>query len=538
MCGISGIIYSDTPNWSRLENMRNHQHMRGQDNKGTWIHGNVGLAHNRLSIIDTSASGNQPMHTERWALVYNGEIYNYQELRAKIGPRQWKSYGDTETLLFYIDQYGIEKTLQDIEGMFAFAAYDKFEKKLYMATDPFGIKPLYYTSDLLRGTISGGYWGGLFAFASSPAALTHTRERKWAINRKSLESLLALGATREPLFDGIKKCAAGHLYIYDQRGLKYFRYYQLKQHKISEDDLIDITKESIRKSRISDVPVYLFLSGGIDSTIVASQCDGYNAIHLASPEAEYAKKVASRYRNTLIFINPKNYSAKDCLEDYARQSGDCAGASIIPYMTAKEVSKYGKVAISANGADELFCGYNRITQSSPKQIAHIFRRHFLAPRLNSTNDWRNYYKVDDSRIAELNTYVQFDLNKTLDFASMCHGLEVRVPYLNKTVVEAALSLPISAHVNGLGNKSILKRFLIKEGFTKQFVNRPKLGFSLFYEPEGYQELKDKGIEVLNNEFNVNPNFQKGSRDHRYYEASAAAFYCWLNVWKDKIYGIA
>lgn len=527
MCGISGLIFKGVePDWKLLYNMTEHQTMRGPDHTGFWINGNVGFGHNRLSIVDTSDKGNQPMETDRWVLVYNGEIYNYQHLRTKISPRQWKSYNDTETLLFYIDEKGIDKTLQDIDGMFAFAAFDKFERKLYLATDPLGIKPLYWYKDPY-----------MFAFASSPGALTNVKS-KWHFDNDKSEvfNFLALGATFNSLFSDIEKVYGGHLLVHEvDSGFTTGRpWYERKHHPgMTVDELKNTVVESIRSVKQADVPVFMFLSGGVDSSLVASECQFMNAVHLASPEEGYAREVATKYDNPLSIVHPKDYSAEECLKDYAFKTGDCSMAALIPYIVSKEVSKIAKVAISSNGADELFVGYDRIKkQPSEAQFYHIFREYFI----KKGTYWGEQAQYLGSRQLELQTYVQFDLNKTLDFASMCHGLEVRVPYLNKSVVEAAMSLDYDQHVNGLGNKSILKSMLLERGFSKEFVQRPKLGFSLHYEPADYKSLQEKGKKLLKDEFNIDPVFigmYKG-RDERYYAASAAAFYCWFEVWKDKL----
>lgn len=512
MCGIAAYI--GTPD-DRVFGMWQHLEKRGPDAFGSWNQGNVNLYHTRLSILDLSPNGNQPMENERWVLVYNGEIYNYKELKSYLPNREWKSGNDAEVLLHYIDAFGIYKALNDAEGMFSFITFNKATNHLYLAVDAFGIKPLYFYSD-----------GNVFACSSSPASLAHLKD-KWEFNRYALNDLIALGGTKESLFGGIRKIHPGHLLVYNDGFVWENEWYQRKEHQCTEDDLIDAVKHSINITKVSDVPSFIFLSGGIDSTVVASQCEHMNAVHLTSPEEEFARQAAVKYHNTLNFIQPKDYSAKECLEDYARQSGDCAMAALQPYIVSKEVSKFGKVAISANGADELFFGYNRMLEGvSITQFNHIFRS-------GLQHSWGQFSDYKSTRDLELSTYVQYDLNKTLDFASMCHSLEVRVPYLNKSVVEMALSLPRKTHVNGYGNKSILKKFLKREGFSDQFLNRPKIGFSLHSEPADYAHLKVEGIKLLRNEFGFTTKFHN-ARDARYFEATAAAFYCWYNVWKDKL----
>lgn len=527
MCGIHGIIPRGEVS-AEMDDiffaMHRHQHNRGPDSAGVNLRSKYLLGHQRLAIIDTSSCGAQPMETDRWVLTYNGEIYNYKSLQDKlasvIDPMRWRSGGDTETLLFMIDQYGVEDTLKAVEGMFAFAAYDKKEDMLWLATDPMGIKPLYHYSD-----------ARFFAFASSPGALTHCKDQ-WELDENALNDYLALGATRESLFKGIKKLMPGSLMRRQTKNgftLTHNPPFRGPSFQHTEADVLQVVKDSIKSVTVADVPVVMFLSGGIDSSVVASQCPKMDAIHLAGPEQKFAAEVAAKYDNKLITVDPGEYNAQECLEDYAMQSGDCSMAAIVPYIVSKEVSKIAKVAISANGTDELFFGYDRMSHDLPSdaQFAHIFRQ----PIIGGTS-WDDL-EFKTSRHMELNTYVAFDLNKTLDFASMCHGLEVRVPYLNTSVVMSAMGLPREKHVRKQYTKAILKDFLKSEGFSDHFVNRPKLGFSLFSQPKGYEALQENGVKFLRDKFNIHPRLETG-RDKRYFAASAAAFLCWYNVWKNKI----
>lgn len=475
--------------------MVEHQHKGGPDAQGFKTLPYMYLGHNRLSIVDIRG-GYQPMEGNRWVLSYNGEIYNHYELRRHL-VMHWTSHSDTLTLLNLIEHKGLEWTLQNIIGMYAFAAYDKFEDTVYLCVDPFSIKPLYHCDE---------------GFASSPGALTYLRD-KWTLNRDAVQDMLALGATRQPLFDGMHKIPGGHYLKWDlTSGTKTLhKYYELEPKPCAEEELLQAVKDSIQSIRMSDVPIHLFLSGGIDSTVIASQLPYIGAAHLDSPELKYAQEVAKKYCNQLYVIKPRDYNAEQCIQDYCFQSGDCSAAAIIPYIVSKEVSKLGKVAISANGSDELFYGYTRMFQDHKRQMSHIFRP---IPH--------KFKCSEDTRRLELETYIEYDLNKTLDFASMCHGLEVRVPYLNKTVVERAMGY------NDHGNKRVLKAFLIKEGFTTEFISRPKMGFSLYSEPIGYETLKDKGVALLSQ---MGFNYRMMGRDLNYYRAIAGNFYIWHNTWK-------
>lgn len=216
-------------------------------------------------------------------------------------------------------------------------------------------------------------------------------------------------------------------------------------------------------------------------------------------------------------------------------------AALIPYITAKEVGKFAKVAISANGADELFFGYDRTRNAVCNvQLAHIFRLSYskIIPDLYETAIIGAYDRAESfhGRWLELQTYVQFDLNRTLDGAAMCHSLEVRSPFLDHRLVEMALSIPEAKHWDmQLGRKAILKRMLQKMGFNRDFLTRPKLGFSLHKEPAELELLRQKAWKfVKDNGFLKCDDSKLSGRDDRYLKMSALSFKFWYDVWKEKL----
>jgi asparagine synthase (glutamine-hydrolysing) len=477
---------------------------------------NVVFGHNRLSIIDLSSSGNQPMSSDRYTITYNGEIYNYKELGSESS--------DTRVLLSYIGRYGIEKALNDINGMFAFGLFDSHKNEITLAVDRFGQKPIYYYHS-----------GNKFAFASSPGAL-YALQDKWGLDRDALQSYWLLGSTMgdNGLFKGIKKLTGSHYLIYNlhTNQITIKKYWEPKFQE-NTNGIEDLVLDAIQKVKVSDVPIHIFLSGGIDSTLVASQFQGGEAIHLDGPEQSYARRASIKFNINLKVINPE-FDTEDCLKDFAFQSGEPSMAALIPYVTSRETAKYGKVSISANGADELFFGYDRTTESnSIAQMKHVFRFDFLK---NAGFKWD--YDINNmlakGRWFELNTYVQFDLNKTLDFASMCHGLEVRSPFLDHRLVEMALSIPEKQHRNPK-NKTILKNMLRKFHFDNAFIERPKLGFSLHNKPKNMPELIKKALDFVKNEgFLVCDDRKLNARDKSYLGISALSFYYWHETWKHKI----
>jgi asparagine synthase (glutamine-hydrolysing) len=545
MCGISGTV-----GFTQEESLQvlNHQHHRGPDNMDyKLIHG-VFLGHNRLSIIDLSEKGNQPMCNYRYSLVYNGEIYNYKDLKNRLITHDvadddmgdFQSHyidgNDARTLLNYIEVFGLDQALKDINGMYAFALYDKIENKIYLVVDRFGQKPLYYYQS-----------GEKFAFASSVGALMSLKD-KWSIDEEGLKSYWLLGSTmgETSMISGIKRVTGSHILSYDvQKHVISQSRYWTPQYQTNTDCIEELIIDSINKVKVSDMPVYTFLSGGIDSTLVASQFEGGNAVHLGEKEFDYAKLAADKFNINLLQVNPKEWRIEESLKDYAFKTGEPSMASIIPYITAKEVSKFAKVAISANGADELFFGYDRTKQDfCIPQRQHILRsiipdhemHDFLYPKFADPYDYEDE-RLSSGRWMELISYVQFDLNKTLDGAAMCHGLEVRSPFLDHRLVEMALSIPEGKHYTpSLGRKSILKLMLQKVGFSREFLTRPKLGFSLHTEPDEMQNMKIQAVKWCreNNFLKVNDWNALSERDQRYLEMSCLSFYYWYKTWEHKL----
>lgn len=495
-----------------------YQKRGGPDNQA-WhqlsIEPNIVFGHDRLAIIDLSENGNQPMFTERYAMVANAEIYNYKDIGT--------GNNDCRVLLNHINKIGFENALQSLNGMFSIAVYDRVLQKIYLAVDRFSQKSIYYFHD-----------GDKFAFASSPAALYHIKD-KWELDRNALQSYWLLGSVmgEDSLFKGIKKLTGSYMAEYDcfSSKLTVKRFWQPKFQE-KTDEIEDLVLDSVRKVQVSDVPVHIFLSGGIDSTIVASQFESGKAVHLESPEEVYAQQAADRFGIEMNVIKVSEIKTEEYITDYIKECGEPSMAGIIPYTAAKEVSKFGKVAISANGADELFFGYDRTSEGmNLKQTYHIFRN-IGAPL--KYMDGHCSIPQSSGRLLELKSYVQFDLNKTLDFASMCHGLEVRCPFLDHRLVEMALSIPESVH-RAQGNKTILKNILRKFGFDNKFLNRPKLGFSLHAQPANMDNLISIAWKWVQNEGFLNIEGKKLSpRDDRYLKMSALSFYYWHQTWKHKI----
>lgn len=506
MCGISGIV-----NGNIVPLILGQDH-RGPDGDGNWYNQEVtvSLGHNRLKIIDLTEYGRQPMYNDRYALTYNGEIYNYKDFGLKGN--------DAAVLLQLIEEKGLAATLSIINGMFAIGVYDNHLQQVHLVVDRFAQKPLYYYHRPETG---------LFAFASSPAALLHLQQ-KWSVSESALASYWKLGSTMECIWQDIHKVNASEWITFDiaPGSISKQKYWE-PSYQPNTNVIEDLILDSIRLTKVSDVPIYTFLSGGVDSTLVASQFEGGNAIHLHGPEEIYASHVAKRFGLNLQVVSPAVSDPIADMKDYALKCAEPSMAALIPYITSREAAKFCKVAISANGADELFFGYDRTSkQVNEVQMNHIFRRCVASEVFVPEID----HRLSSGRWLELMTYIQFDLNKTLDFAAMAHSLEVRSPFLDHRLVEMALSMTPEQ----IGRKEILKAMLRGMGFSRSFTDRSKMGFSLYVQPTGLDKLQTEAYSWCVNEGWLGLISEPGKRDMMYLKASAFGFKQWVEVWENKI----
>jgi len=533
MCGIIGYIGENADNYVKWveDGLKKLTH-RGPDGNNLITSNNYVFGHTRLSIIDLSDNAIQPMCYGDSVFTFNGEIYNYQQLHSYMDANDDKglnnSQGDTATFLKYIHRYGIHSALNSANGMWAFGLYNKKQERFYASVDRFGQKPFYYFQS-----------GNQLWFASSPNIL-YNLKIGWDLDRKAVVSYLQLGGIIGPdrMFKGIKKLCANELLTFNPKtGQLIIENYWVPNHNLNTQSIELIVNNAIDMCKVSDVPVNIFMSGGIDSTIVASRFAHHTAIHLKSNEEEYAQDVAKKFHLSLKIANPLHHHINEIMHDYVSKSGEPTMAGAIPWITAKYAKNFGKVAIIANGADELFFGYDRIHRDneneSVSQNNHLFRGSAFSH--GELNAYRlKYGSKFSSRWTELMTFVQFDINSTLDFASMAHSLEVRSPFLDHRLVEAALSIEEPIH-RKKGNKSILKEMLWKLGFNQAWTDRPKQGFSLFFKPEQTDEMRDRAFEwLLSNNFLILKN-KLSSRDENYLKSSALGLYYWYQHYGEFIY---
>ena len=434
MCGINGFYslssFSSNDVIIKMNSAISH---RGPDTNGFWSDKKSGivLGHQRLSIIDLSDAGNQPMksNSSRYILTYNGEVYNHLEIRKeleKINPSiKWRGNSDTETLLEAIDFWGIEITLKKIQGMFAFGLWDQKKRCLILARDRIGEKPLYYG------------WQGegnkkSFLFGSELKALKVHPEFNGKINRDAIALQLRHNYIPAPysIYEDIYKLQPGHYLKFKESDLTknllpnpktYWSFTETvfsgnnNQLTISEshiqEDLEKYLQSSVRKQMISDVPLGAFLSGGIDSsTIVAlMQSQSTNPIKTFTigfnedeySEAKYAKKIAKHLGtdHTELYI-----SSKEAIEVIPKlpiiYDEPFSDSSQIPTFLISQLAKKDvTVALSGDGGDELFCGYNRYVMSEKfwnifRLMPQSFRKIFSSGLQSiSTENWTTISKL-------------------------------------------------------------------------------------------------------------------------------------------------
>ncbi|GIW93675.1 MAG: asparagine synthetase B [Pirellulaceae bacterium] len=435
MCGILGIVSArgvalQTP----VEAMRDRMRHRGPDDAGLWVAPDrrAVLAHRRLAIIDLSPRGHQPMHDERRKLhiVFNGEIYNFRELREKLESAgfTFQSTSDTEVLLAAYAHWG-ERCVEELNGMYAFAIYDENEGKLFAARDRAGEKPFFYWHS------QGRLW-----FASELKALFEHPDFPRRLDAAALEYYLAYGYVPSPmcLVGGVHKLppASALQYFLDRDQLSVSRYWSLPSPDWSEDadeerlvdELDRLLENSVRRQLVADVPVGILLSGGVDSSLVAAmavRCSSsrVRTFTISFPghghydEAPYARRVAQHLGtdHTELAAEPGTVELLPVLaEQYDEPIAD---SSMLPtFMVARLIRRHATVALGGDGGDELFAGYphhsymlqaSRWRRFLPKKLCAIGRsavRRVVPPGVRGRNALLALLSDADRAAAQFNMY--------------------------------------------------------------------------------------------------------------------------------------
>ena len=547
MCGIVGWLSPHSIDPEILRRMTRSLAHRGPDGEGIALFdgGRGGFGHRRLAILDPGPTGAQPVEREGHCLVHNGEIYNYRELRSAERNRRFPivGTGDSEVLLGALASRGTA-ALGDLDGMFALAYFDPERRKLLLARDPVGIKPLYYFEK-----------GDTFLFASEPRALILHPEVSGDIDPGALGDFLSYGYAPNDrcLFRGIRKLPAGHALVRSGGVSRVFSYWDPAPVPLDSDpvaQLQGLLQNAVRSHTVSDVPVGAFLSGGLDSSTVTAllredvrgDLPTFTVAYRDGGQEDVAySRIASDKFGTRHFAQDLEMS--DLSTALSRLSGifdepvSDATSLAVDHLSRLARSKV-KVVLSGDGGDEIFGGYgwhesslvyearrNRISALLPllswldggvvsrlsgtawasrvggsrkfvsaDPVGRYFalrcffsgeeRRAIFAPEF-STDDpawlYRRFYRSDMTPAArlchlDLRTYLPDNNLALVDRASMAHGLEVRVPLLDRRLVEFALSLPDALLVRP-GDTKILFRRAIESWLPREILERPKYGFS-------------------------------------------------------------
>lgn len=561
MCSISGIFSPARKSVPTdiVARMNAAQHHRGPDDQGMLecSSARVVLGNTRLAIIDTSPAGHQPMRDSETgnAITYNGEVYNFKDLRREIDS-DWSSKTDTEVVLRAYNKMGVE-AFRKLRGMFALAIWDNAKKQLILARDPFGIKPLYYyvTKDQLL-------------FASELRALLASGLIPKRLNPNGVDSYLANGSVAAPLtiIDGVQQLLPGHHLQVSANALGGIELSNVKY--ASSDHIEAVThnradavarlrselEESIRLHLVSDVPLGVFLSGGIDSSAIVALMSRlteqrpktFSVIFDESgfTEAPFSRAVAERFQTDHAEIKLSENRLLELLPDAVAAIDQPTMDGINTFVVSQAVKQAGvTVALSGLGGDELFAGYpsfrralkmgsmsrasRRVlkaaagvgqvalngsvqrhkfwqlvkSEGAPEDVYRISRQLFAAEYVAaitgrnlescSTNGkTRDADVVNVISRLELNGYMTNTLLRDTDTMSMAHSLEVRVPFVDVKVVDYVLSLPGEWKLRAGSQKALLID-AVADLLPKDFLTRPKMGFTLPFEKWLQQNLRSE-----------------------------------------------
>jgi len=562
MCGILGQISNHQIKKQEFEsNLLKLKH-RGPDDYGTYFIDNAGFGQTRLSIIDLSEEGHQPMIStcENYIIVYNGEVYNFEEIKKDLLSKDYKfhSHTDTEVILNGFIEYK-ENIADKLNGMFAFSIYNKTTKELFLARDRSGMKPLYYFQDDHN-----------FIYSSEVKTLKYFTSN---INFDSKILFLLLGYVPEPftIYKNINMFPSGHYGFFKNNKLTTFEYDKYKfEPKIVKPyneivtDVSELFDSAIKRHMISDAPIGTFLSGGLDSSAITAVAAKYKTnlqtLSLVFNEKElseeyYQDLVVKRYgtQHTKYLIDETLFM--DTIEDFLASMEQPTIDGLNTYFVSKAAKESGLAAVlSGVGGDEIFYGYAsfkdgktlKFLSKVPYSIMKIFeyshkykklellqaerelayylpKRALFAPNeiteilnINPARVyslifelWKTYSSLyinqieDKISFYELNMYMKNQLLRDTDVFGMAHSLEIRVPFLDKELVDYVLQVEPKEKF-GMYNKQILAD-ISKNILPREIFDRPKMGFTLPFEQWFRKNINKFDVDIdiktkfLNNE---------------------------------------
>lgn len=567
MCGIVGFSDKSKNKEKIIKDMADRIIHRGPDSDGYYVDSTVALGFRRLSIIDLN-TGSQPIYNETKdkVIIFNGEIYNYQEIKKDLIKKgyKFKTKTDTEVILHGYEEYK-EDILMKLRGMFAFAIYDIKTGELFGARDFYGIKPMYYYFD-----------NDNFMFGSEiKSFLAHPGFKK-ELNIDMLDYYLTFqySVYPETFFKNVYKLLPGHYFKYKDGKLDISKYYELefapddsKDLKYYEKEINKLLDDSIKAHKISDVEVGSFLSSGVDSSYIVAKANvdktftvGWDNTKYS--EIDYAKDLSNNLKidNISKKISKEEYFCNFPKIQYFMDEPLADPAAVALYFVANEASKYVKVALSGEGADEIFGGYNIYHEpysvSSYYKIPYVIRRflgvlvypfrkyrgfNFIYRRSHKLEDryvgnafifdesekkkilknkkkdlcfkdvTKSYYEkckeyddVTKMQYIDFNTWLIGDILLKADKMSMANSLEVRVPYLDRVLIDSMRKIPTKYKIND-GQTKYAFRNVAKKELADKVANKKKLGFPVpirvwLRENDTYELIK-KTFESDNQFFN-------------------------------------
>lgn len=545
MCGIIGIIGKNTSAFNKniLAGMLDTLSKRGPDDQGTLSYPSCLLGQARLSIIDLAA-GHQPMrdNTRDMAITFNGEIYNYRELKKDLEAKGYKfsTNSDTEVILKAYQEHGVECP-KYLDGMFAFVIWDNEKKSLFMARDRFGKKPLYHTFDENKN----------FLVASEIKALFASGRIKGILDPEAIDNYLALMYVppHKTIYKNIHVIPSASFAVFKNGTLDIQTYWRLEKKPTSlsyedaKEEVRLLLTKSVEKRMIADVEIGSFLSGGVDSTLVTALAQtfsetpiktfsvGYQDYINELPFAEEAAQTIGTDHHTLQAKDDMVQELKSAIGYFDEPHAD--SSDFPQHLVSKLASTKVKVALSGDGADELFLGYGwYMRHKNLSYRAHFKEKVFVSPFAGYLNAvqiftpaerkklWKDPSHINSDFIPDevtnselssaekinlfdLTTYLPGQLLTKIDRMGMMNSLEVRSPFLDHHLAEFVYSLPDDYKTDNSIFKRILKDIL-GETMPQEFVHRRKQGFGApvkkwlrekAFQDEVYSKLYDSDADI-------------------------------------------
>ena len=560
MCGIAGIIAPNARNYAEeIQKMTDAIAHRGPDAAHHEFYENAALGHRRLSIIDLSVTGKQPMfsNSKKECIVLNGEIYGYQELKKKYSNYNYRGTSDTEAILAMYQQKG-QNLVKEIPGMFAFAIWDEEKQELFCARDRFGEKPFYYAIGK----------NGEYIFASEIKAILASGLIKPIVNQEVISHFLQYGYVnaQQSIYSNIFTLPPAHFLVYAKGEIQQKRYYSIPKNDLkinlseAKEEFSHLLKNAVEKQLIADVEVGSFLSGGLDSSTIVAMVNEFKEKQTTisfgysgeNSELKFAEEIANKYKTNHIEIHENRGDIATDLKKISPFFDEpFADMSYTPqFKICQAAARHLKVVLSGDVGDELFGGYhfytveqemrnhfsynNVLLQFGLKQFGK-FRETSFVTKQNAIyknildfhqNKVRNYFtkeernalgikanfqqeysfninpnSVNDMMRVDLEKYVPGNMLMKSDRMAMANSLEVRTPFLDKDFAEFCIQLPDNLKLDSNNDKIILRETMQKY-WTETIRNRDKQGFGssveTWFEEESLMNLSD---DLLKNSSN-------------------------------------